>query len=203
MASRARAAIGFSVHTGWAAAVAVGGSAPVPEVLGRARLELMREEDGVPVFVYHSVEKAGLAEAARMVKRAEEAVRRHAVEALQAFAADVAPGGLVAAGLSAPAGKVPEELEAVLRSHALIHSAEGELFRGAVAWACEAMKVPVEWVPRKSLFARAAEAAGTTEVAVKQVVDGMREALGPPWGADQKEAMVLAWIALAGRGAGV
>ncbi|HZN94331.1 MAG TPA: hypothetical protein VFB81_16570 [Myxococcales bacterium] len=204
MASRARAAVGFSVHTGWAAAVAVGGSAAEPQVLGRARLELVRPDDGFPRFVFHSVEGRPLAEARKVVERAEQATRRHALEELERFAGEVAQQGakVVAAGLTLATGKLPAELEAVLRSHPFIHTAEGELFRAAIAHACEAMKVPVERVPRKTLFAQAGQALGKTEAAVKKVVDGMKASLGPPWGADQKEAMALGWIALA-RGARV
>jgi hypothetical protein len=101
---------------------------------------------------------------------------------------------VVAAGFALPAGKVPEALEAILKAHTLIHSAEGALFRGALEGACESLGIRVERVPRKAVFADA----GMTEA-----VDGMKKSLGPPWGADQKEAMALGWMALVGRGARV
>ncbi|HYV49934.1 MAG TPA: hypothetical protein VFA20_33995 [Myxococcaceae bacterium] len=191
MASRARTAIGFSVHTGWAAAVAVsvGGSAEKPEVLARARLELLREEDGVVRFVFHSVEDKPLAEAREVVERARKATRRNALAEVKRFAEGLgAP--VVAAGLAHPAGKIPVDLEMIVKSHALIHSAEGALFRDAVAQACEALGLRVERVPRKALF---------TQASMKKAIDGMGKALGPPWGADQKEAAALAWLALAAR----
>jgi hypothetical protein len=189
MASRARTAIGFSVHTGWAAAVAVGGSAGKPEVLARVRLELLREEDGVVRFVFHSVEDKPLAQAREVVERARKATRKNALAEVKKLLGSL-EGEVVAAGLVQPAGKVPEELEAILRSHTLIHSGEGALFRDAVAHACESLGVRVQRVPKKELFARAS---------MKKVIDGMGKELGPPWGADQKEAMALGWLALAAR----
>lgn len=193
MTSRARSAIGFSVHTGWAAAVAVGGPPSAPTVLARTRLELLKPEDGVVRFVYHSVEEKPLAQARKVVQRAQEATRRNALAELKRFAGEL-EAKVVAAGFALPAGKVPEELEAILKAHPFIHSAEGALFRGALEGACESLGIRVERVPRKAIFA---------DAGMKQVVDGMKKALGPPWGADQKEAMALGWMALAGRGARV
>lgn len=198
-AAMSPAAVGFSVHTGWAAAVAVGGTAAEPVVLERARLE-MEPAGGIPRFVFHWVENKPLAEASRQVEKAASSVRALAREALERFAAAVEAKGsrVQAAGLSTAAGKPLPALEAILRSHSLIHAAEGELYRGAMAAGCEALGLSLARVPRKTLSARAAEALGRTEAAVKKVVDGMGKVIGPPWSADQKEAMTLAWIALAG-----
>ncbi|HEY8206833.1 MAG TPA: hypothetical protein VIG99_05080 [Myxococcaceae bacterium] len=191
MASRARSAIGFSVHTGWAVAVVVGGTPSEPSVLARTRLELLKPEDGVVRFVFHSVEEKPLGEARKVVQRAREATRRNAEAEVKRLV-----GGLeapvVAAGLVLPAGKVPEELETILKAHTLIHSAEGALFREALKGACESLGIRVERVPRKAVFA---------DAGMKKTVDGMKKALGPPWGADQKQAMALGWMALSGRGA--
>ena len=52
--------------------------------------------------------------------------------------------------LTASARKLPE-LEAILASHALIHAAEGEFYRDAVATAAARIAVPVHRVREREL----------------------------------------------------
>ncbi len=54
MAATRPAALGFSVHTGWAALVALSGPADAPQVVDRRRIELIDGPDADAArFLYH------------------------------------------------------------------------------------------------------------------------------------------------------
>ena len=70
---------------------------------------------------------------------------------------------------------------------ALIHTAEGEMFRDALVWAAQARDLPVTGVRAKELDASALERIGS-----------FGKLIGPPWTQDQKFATVAAFMALSG-----
>ncbi len=168
-----RVAIGFSVHTGWAAAVAVG--APKATVLARERLVLADSDYGR--FVYHAARETP-AFAKEMVKESRQVAERHAAKALRALVAGLDDHTVVGIALP-PAKRELPPLEKILASHSLVHSAEGELFRRALV-----------------------TAAGKVGLSVVEATAGPLPAVkvsGPPWGKDQRTAAALAWAALATR----
>lgn len=165
-----RAAIGFSVHTGWAVAVAVGG--PRATVLARERFVLADDDHGR--FVYHAARETP-AEAAAMIARSRQVAERRGAKSLKDLVAGLADHEIVAVALP-PARRALPPLDKILASHSLVHAAEGELFRAALV-----------------------TAAGKVGVTVVEAAAGALPALsvsGPPWGKDQRLAAALAWAAL-------
>ena len=71
----ARAALGFRLHTGWAAVVAAAGQPGKIEVLLRSRIELLPPDGSIPRFVYHEAAALDASGAAALVKRAASASR--------------------------------------------------------------------------------------------------------------------------------
>src|SRR2546430_16489842 len=66
--ARGRAALGFSVHTGWAAMVAVSsGPDGSTVILDRQRLVLMGNDPHRPRFVYHAAQKLDPGAAERLL----------------------------------------------------------------------------------------------------------------------------------------
>lgn len=193
MTSLERAAVGFSTHTGWAAAVVLAGTAERPQVVSRLRIELW---DSADRFVFHRAAELDPAEAGKLIQRAEDLCRRKAREGLRALL-DSAQARLVASGIVGGNARVPSDLAAILRSHALVHAAEGELFRGALAFASEEAGLKVTAVPSRQLHARAAAALGVSEADLPRRIADLGLGLGAPWGKDQKEGAAVAWLALA------
>ena len=70
------ATLGFSVHTGWAMAVAVTGPLSSPKLVHRGRIELAPESESVEVF-HVAAEKTSSA-AKRHIDRCEELVAAQA-----------------------------------------------------------------------------------------------------------------------------
>src|ERR1700680_4913840 len=67
-----RAAIGFRVHSGWAAVVAVAGSPLSPVVLDRRRIEIADRSIHGSVQPYHAAKELGMSKAESFLKRCSE-----------------------------------------------------------------------------------------------------------------------------------
>jgi hypothetical protein len=194
-----RAALGFRVHTGWTTAVALAGSPSAPRVLDRRRLTLAERTDHDALFVYHAAAELDAAAAEQHLAGARDIAQASAFREVGQLLSDLAAAGysVQAAGLVPGGGRSLPSLKDILRSHTLIHSAEGELFRGALADACASRGLRVVGVPSKELHGRAARASGLSPASVKRRIDQLGRSLGPPWALDQKEAALAALVAAA------
>jgi hypothetical protein len=87
-------------------------------------------------------------------------------------------------------------LRAILASHALIHAAEGELFRGAIGSALEAGGIEVKHPRASEVRERAAAALGLDPDELDGWLAKVGRTAGRPWAKDHKEACLAALIAL-------
>ena len=99
-------------------------------------------------------------------------------------------------GILLSSGRPLTTLEATLASHALIHTAEGELFRQALARAGEACGLAVRGVKEREVFERGAVELGMPAAELQQRVAELGRRLGPPWRQDEKLAALVAWLVL-------
>jgi hypothetical protein len=191
------AVLGFRVHTGWAAAVAVAGSPSEIQVVDRRRFTLVEQGDHDTVFVYHAAAELDAAAAERRVATARATARANTLRELGRLLADLEVAGYSVRAVGLPGGgaRPLPSLGDILRSHSLIHRAEGELYREVLADACAARGLRVIGMPSKELHPRAAAASGLGADGVKRRLTGIGRALGPPWTVDQKEATLAALIA--------
>jgi hypothetical protein len=198
----ARAALGFKLHTGWAALVAITGQPGRLEVLLRRRIELLSPGESVPRFVYHAASELPPSQAGDLVRRAEAVSQEAAKTAIKDVLEHLQSLNLAvkAAGISSGSTRVPKDLSAALRSHSLIHAAEGVLFQQAVASACKACKLAVISLRERDVWLNAATAWGLKETELRRQVDGLRKSVGAPWATDQKTATALALLALGSGG---
>lgn len=194
-----RAGIGIRAHSGWAALVAVGGTPRSPEVLVRRRIELSD-----PAFVgskqpYHAAEGKPLPTAANIINRCAADAGRLARRAFREVIDELDLAGYRAAacGLLLASGRPLPALPAILASHALIHTADGELFRDALAAASEDNGWPLTRVKEKEAWAAAAAGLRDPAAKLQRRVDALGRSLGPPWTRDQKLAALAGWLALA------
>jgi hypothetical protein len=196
----APAALGFAPHSGWSVLVALGleGAEARPRVLARERVELSGPEDPGSKQPYHTLKGLPLEDAARRLELFRADAGRRANAALVPALASLAAAGrrVVGVGILDSAGRRGASLEATLGSHALIHTADGDHFRGAIAAAAERNRLRVTRIRTKELEARAAEVLGRTPEILRETLENWRREAGPPWGADQKAAALLAWLVL-------
>jgi hypothetical protein len=192
-------ALGIAPHSGWAAVVIVAGTAAAPRVLFRERLELAEARLSGSRQPYHAVEELPLPEARRRLARFEASAAGLARAGLKTLIERTATEGAAAgaAGILDSSGRGGAKLEAILASHALIHTADGQHFRAALAGACEELGLAVTRIPQRELLARAAAVLQRSPAALTATVAALGRTLGPPWGSDQKSAALLGWALLA------
>lgn len=196
-----RVALGFRAHSGWAAVVAVALVDRRPQVLHRGRIELVDRSVNGGVQPYHLARKMNLPEAEKFLRRVTDATNKMALEAVRAMIADLATKNhqVAACGIVLASGRPLPPLEATLRSHAMVHTAEGELFRGAIAHAAEICGLPVSGVKERELYERASDALDIPAAKLRERLNGIGKFVGSPWTSDEKNATLVAWLALARR----
>jgi hypothetical protein len=193
------AALGFAPHSGWAAVVGLEGADPPTRVVVRERVEMADPRHAESKQPYHAVEDLPVAEAARRLRAWEQTAEFMASDAIQQIVSRLADDGcrVIGFGILESAGRKGASLEAILRSHALIHTADGEHFRSALASAATRCGMTAARVRSRGLEAAASTAIRKTPQTLHQAIGQFGREVGPPWGADQKAAALLAWLLLA------
>jgi hypothetical protein len=180
-------ALGFRPHSGWAVALVV---ALGPVVVARHRLELPG-----PTQPYHDAVGLPADEAAELVGTAtREAYGRAAVGLRELAAGHEVVGTAIVAGAGSVREDVP--LASVLTAHAMLHAAEGELYRDALADAADALGLPVTLVAPREMAALGRRLLGCDEDDLRTRLTELGRPLGPPWTRDHKDALVAALAVL-------
>jgi len=139
-----------------------------------------------------------LMQATELVKRGTKASQEVARFAVKDALEELTSRGVRvdACGVLSGSTVVPNDLSAILRSHPLIHAAEGALFQNAIISACESRGLTVVRTREREVWVRAAAAWDITEPGLRKNVDVLRKSLGPPWSADHKTSTAIALLAL-------
>lgn len=191
------AALGFRVHSGWAAMVAVAGRPASPMLVARRRIELA---DRTPAQPYH--EAARLAEpqaAAAAIERARSEAAQKARLVVSAAIADARHRGYRVERAAILVGRTHllQPLEQILASHPLLHTAEGILFRDCLAEGCSSSGLSVSTFPERDVQEDSRRVLALTAAAMRQLLSDLGRAAGSPWTADYKDAALAACRALA------
>lgn len=196
---RGSCVLGFAPHSGWAAVVVIGGTRTKPLVLARERLELADEILPGSRQPYHALEGLPLGEASERLAAFEACAARLAAAGIRTLLQTARAAGVepAAAAILDSSGRGPGTLAAILASHALIHTADGNHFREALGAACAAASLPCARIRRRDLPGEAARALKRTPRELAAAVARLGREAGAPWGADQKDAALLAWLLLA------
>jgi hypothetical protein len=198
MKAAGRAALGFRSHSGWAAMVVVAGSPGAPVVIERRRVQTADSRISGSLQPYHAAKEMQLAEAEAFLDRCGAASRRMAETAVRDAVAEVAGKRYAAAGACVllGSGRPADGLAATLRSHPMIHTAEGDFFRDALKTACERCGLPVLGVKEKELIRHAAAVLGVTADHLQLRATELGRGIGPPWRQDEKLCAIAGWFAL-------
>lgn len=195
--ARLRAAFGLRAHSGWAVLVTVAGAASSPALVDRRRVELA---DHAPAQPYHQAATLGdLASAAELIERARRDAQARARAAISSAIAEAETRGCNVRGavlLASRARPLPS-LSAVLASHPLLHTAEGELFRQALADACAHHHVALGRCAERDIYEETSRVLGIAPAALRGRLTTMGRSMGPPWTADHKAAFLAGWSLLA------
>jgi hypothetical protein len=191
------ATVGFRVHSGWSAVVAVCLEKGKPVVLHRERLQLVETFTYRFRQPYHTGERMELPEAREFIAGVREKGRELAHSAIHKLHADLVGRGyeLSRGALLLASGRPLPELEKILASHALIHTADGELFRECLLHAGERCGLDVLCIKERDLLEQAVKALRVPRPTLLRRVTELGRALGSPWTQDEKFAALAAWVA--------
>jgi hypothetical protein len=172
--------MGWRSHSGWAVLVVVREPISSPSVIVRRRVELV--DESVPRQPYHAIVDGRLSmpAASSLIARVE---KMSAAAALASTQTAVREFAVEAVGVVGRRRHIPDDLEQILSSHAMLHAAEGYLFERALIEAAAQAGVPVSLLEPELL-------------AVGDALEASGKVLGPPWQKDHKLAAAAALAAL-------
>jgi hypothetical protein len=195
------AALGFRVHSGWAALVILSGPLETPVIVDRRRIEIADPNIAGSKQPYHSAESLELKEAENFVAGCVERSSQLAKVAVQSAIVNAKQNGyqVSTAGVLIASGKPLPELQRILASHPLLHTAEGELFRNVIIAACRSSCLSMLVVKEKELTILHSQKLGVSDVVIQRQLARMGKIVGSPWRQDEKFASRVAWMALAAK----
>jgi len=179
--------------------VALCGPPDSPMVIDRRRIQLVKTFTYTFRQPYHTAEKMPRKDATKFVSNVRSEAARLGQSSLRSVQKDLAEQDckIARCALLLASGRALPGLEQILASHALIHTADGELFREALRAACIRCRLPLEVVREKELFEIASRTLGVSAVSLKRRIAEFGKSIGPPWTQDEKFATLAAWLTLA------
>ena len=191
-----KVAFGLKVHSGWAALVVLGKQRDEVLVIDRRRIELVEEPWAKQP--YHTAATLEPEAAQKLVRRGIDAAERLAEREIKAAIKrendrqNKVISCAVLVGAPMPEWSTAE----ILAVHFRMHKAEGALFQNALVGAAEKCKLKTLRVVEKELMAQAfRELRLRDELLVKKIAM-FGKSVGSPWGKDQKDAALVAFMAL-------
>ena len=196
-----QAALGFRVHSGWTSLVAIALEDGSPIVLLRQRPHLVKTFTYEFRQPYHTAEKVPRSDAQGVIARIQAEARSLAYTAIRSIQKKLRTEGyeLKYCGLLLASGRQLPSLAQILKSHALIHTADGELFRNVLLHASKRSGVEIFTAKESELMQCSAEELGLQPEEIKDRLADLGVGLGPPWTQDEKLASLIAWMSLAKR----
>jgi hypothetical protein len=147
----------------------------------RRRIELVN--DPLPRQPFHVASEGhlDLQQGADLISTVEAAAGVAAVDGINEMAATAREAGYRPAGVAVVARvrSIPTDLPAILRSHALLHAAEGDLYEQALLAGADELGLTPQRVD-------------ATTLVLGSTVDALGRGAGPPWQKDHKLAAAAA-----------
>lgn len=192
------AALGFRAHSGWTALVAVALEEGFPVPLLRERPHLVRTFTFEFRQPYHTAAKKP-GEAGPFIARVRSEAEALAAQAIRSAQSILHPRGyeIQRCGLLTASAKPLPEIARILASHALIHTADGELFRKALINGCQQQGLYTASVKEAEVLVRATQALHLTRDELVALLTGLGRVHGTPWTQDEKFATLAAYLSLA------
>lgn len=187
------------MHSGWGALVAVCSKGDTMDIVERRRIAVIAPGAPGAMQPYHYAKSLELAEAEKFIANCFAASTGLALRAVESVvdALRARQYRVVGSAVVLASGRPLPQLSKILAAHPLLHTAEGEFFRGVFAKACVELALPVTGIRERDLEERAQTTFGKATGRMQKQLSALGRALGPPWTMDQKTAALAALIALA------
>jgi hypothetical protein len=193
--AKERTAVGFTIKSGWAAAVCVSGSTTAPRVIDCRRVEI--SDPAVPESTqpYHAgfgTKRDAGDELKRLVASVKSFGRKSVTRLLREYQTrgELCGAGVVVGSLIDPA--------TIGNDHIRIHAMEGKLFRTVVIDAAESCGLHCEVMRERDLYGLAVTALKIPEAEIRKRLTGLGRGVAGGWRTEQKAAALSAWLAVTG-----
>ena len=188
------AALGFTIKSGWTAAVLVTGTSAAPRLAAVERVEI--SDPGVPESKQPYHEGFGTARGqTAALRRLVASVERYGARSVGDFIQrqqnqyQVCGAGLIVGSLIDPA--------TIGNDHIRIHALEGQLFREVVRNAASTCRLDTMIWRERDVYTSASGALGASDAAIKTRVAALGRGRAGPWRSEHKLAAVAALLMLA------
>ena len=167
-----------------------------PLVLSRQRLQLVETFSFKFRQPFHTAEKMRPKDASKFISGVRTAAEHIAYCSLHAVQLDLKKLGyqLDRVALLLASGKPLPELEKILHSHTLIHTADGELFREALRRASTRCGLQIAGTKERGLLEQCTEVFSLKAPELLRGVTELGRSFGSPWSQDEKFATLAAWL---------
>src|SRR5215472_9858767 len=167
-------------------------------VLARERVQLVETFTYRFRQPYHTAEKMPLGPAREFVAGVEKESQELAYRAIRGLRGELQKQSidLTRSALLLASGRTLPSFEKILASHALIHTADGELFREALSSAAGRCDLETVGIKEKELLDRARQTLRVHPAMLLRRVTELGKPFGAPWSQDEKFATLAAWLAL-------
>jgi hypothetical protein len=187
------AVVGFTIKSGWAAAVLIGGSRTAPIVLDSRRVEISDPEIPDAKQPYHA--GFGTArDAGDELKRLVASVRKYGAKSVSGLLRDYRTRGSLR-GAAVVVGSLIDP-KTIGNDHIRIHAMEGQLFRGVVIDAAEKSGLKCTVIRERDLYADAVKRLKQPESAIRKTLTDIGREVDGGWRSEQKAAALSAWVLL-------
>ena len=192
-----RAALGLRAHSGWAALVALAKAKDSPYVILRRRIETCDARVRGSKQPFHAAESLDLPDAEAFIHSCSESTQKLSRKAIQEAVDELRAKGFetIGCGVILGSGRTLPDLKAILASHALLHTAEGEFFRQALVEAGRHCGLPVAGLKEREAYEEASAKLHLSAGELQKRITAMGRGIGPPWTQDQKYAALAGWLA--------
>jgi hypothetical protein len=188
------AALGFRVKSGWATVVLLTGPTVLPTIRDNRVICLSDPQFPDTRQPYHAA-MGELETDARKVNRRTAVVRTVTQRSITSLLASYRPTGCVIGRASLVVGSQIDP-SSVANPHVRAHAFEGQLFRSVLEQALRAHKIHTTILLERDAYAKAAVHLKKSTEEVRRILQRFRQSTEGPWRAEQKLAVLAAWLAL-------
>jgi hypothetical protein len=191
---RSRAALGFRVKSGWAAAVLLKDSAHLPRLCDVQRIDLSDPRLPETRQPYHAA-MGKLETDPRKIDQRVRVVRRIAQRSIATLLAGYRQNGYSIKRAALVVGSRIDPTS-VANPHIRAHAFEGRLFRSVLEKSLQTHRIRTDVLIERDVYAQAAIQLEQSDENVRRMVQNFSRETEAPWRAEQKLAAVAAWFAL-------
>jgi hypothetical protein len=190
--------LGFRVHSGWTSLVAISLDSGSPEVLLRERPHLVKTFTYEFCQPYHTAKMKPPIEARSFIMHMRTEARTLASRVIHVVGTDLRAQGyeLKCCGILLASGKPLPDLPRILDSHALIHTADGELFREALLHAGKRCGIETFTAKKREVLESSVRALHLQPEELSRCLTDLGRPIGSPWSQDEKFSALVAWLSL-------